>query len=83
MYEIKIQNKITEAQIIIDGFLDILRENNSEMGLKICQEKELTMYYKKMSSIIKYMARMDPLWEFRIAHPRIIVALTNYRSAIM
>lgn len=83
MYEIKIQNKIREAQIIIDGFLDILRKNDSEMGLKICQEKELTMYYKKMSSIIKYMERMDPPWEFRMAHPGIILALTNYRSAIM
>lgn len=83
MYEIKIRSKITEAQMIIDGFLDILRENDSEMGLKICQEKELTAHYKKMSSIIKYMERMDPPWEFRMAHPGIILALTNYRSAIM
>lgn len=46
MYETKIQSKIKEAQIVIDGFLDILRENDSEMGLKICQEKELTRYNK-------------------------------------
>lgn len=82
MYETKIQTKIFEAQRIIDGFLQILRENN-DSGLNICKEKELTDYYKRMSKIIKSMERMDPPWEFRNAHPGIILALTNYRSAIM
>lgn len=83
MYEIKIRNKITEAQVIIDDFLDILRDNGAEGDLKICQEEELAMYYKKMACIIKYLERMDPPWEFRMVHPGIILALTNYRSAIM
>ena len=41
MYETKIQTKIFEAQRIIDGFLQILRENN-DSSLNICKEKELT-----------------------------------------
>lgn len=82
MYETKVQSKIFAAQRIIDDFLEILRNNNVENGLKICQEKELATYYKKMSSIIKSLERIDPPWEFRTVHPGIILALTNYRSAI-
>lgn len=82
MYENKVQSKILAAQRIIDSFLEILRNNNTENGLKICQEKELVIYYKKMSSIIKSLERIDPPWEFRMVHPGIILALTNYRSAI-
>jgi hypothetical protein len=83
MYETKIQIKIQAAQKIIDDFLQILRLNDTSDGVKICQEKELVNYYKKMSTIIKSMERIDPPWEFRIVHPGIILALTNYRSAIM
>jgi len=82
MYETKVQSKILAAQRIIDAFLEILRNNNEKNGLKICKEKELVSYYQKMSSIIKSLERIDPPWEFRTVHPVIILALTNYRSAI-